>query len=293
MNNNNLIRREVQEYLSTSEGQERSNTGFEVRESTVINALIVGRSQTGKTTLLESLKNTNYASYVTGFSGTRNVTHHPIIIREKETNRYYQINLIDTIGLHEHSQDPANNRSDEEILTLVAKFIAKEITSLNAVIFVSKAGDLHLHDISAFRSLMTFLGSSFRANTMMVLTHCEGLTKDRFDILANGIRTHPSSRDISDYCSLGIHPHGTLNFDQLETFVGEGDFDLRKRFIEKKLEIITPMRRNILQLLIAQHEKQLPVQELQEILKIANEERMRFVEVEIRKKNKKNGCFIS
>ncbi|CAF1666023.1 unnamed protein product [Adineta ricciae] len=200
--------------------------------------------------------------------------------------------MIDTIGLDEHSQDPNNNRSNEEILTLAAKFIAKEITTLNAVIFVSKVGELHQHDISTFKLLINFLGPSFKANAMMVVTHCDGVTKERFNVLADGIRTHSLSKEISDYCTLGILPHGTLNFDQLETFTGEEEAEMRKYIIKKKLQMITPMRKDILQLLIAQHGKQQPAQQLQEIVEMANKERMRFLEDEIKKRNQ-GKCFIS
>lgn len=128
-----VIKQSVAEFLRSSTGIEKSDTGFDIQESVVINVLVIGRSQTGKTTLIESLKNTSYASVMTGFSDTREVQHHPIIIFDKETKKYYQINLIDTIGLGEHSQNPTETRTDDEILNLAAKFIHKEITALHAV----------------------------------------------------------------------------------------------------------------------------------------------------------------
>jgi GTPase SAR1 family protein len=278
------IQAELQEYLRSSNGKETSDTGFEVTDAFVVNVLIVGRSQSGKTTLVESLKSTFYASHLTGFSDTRHVQHHPIVTRDKVTDKCYQINLIDTIGLSEQSRDPANKRSDHEILLLAAKFIQKQVTSLNAVLFVTKAGDTHLHDLAAFKSIMNFLGPAFKENSMMILTHCESLSLERFNELANSIRTNSLSKEVSDYCTLGIHPHGTLNFDQLETFTGEENTEFRRLFMENKLKMVVPMRRNIIQLLIGQTGKERPVKELQEIMVNAEKERMRFVEEEIKRR---------
>lgn len=291
MNTRESIQAELQEYLGSTDGQQTSNTGFDITETSVINVLIVGRSQSGKTTLVESLKSAFYASHLTGFSDTRNVQHHPIVARDKITNKCYQINLIDTIGLGEQSRDPANKRSDQEILKLAAQFIQKEVTSLNAILYVSKAGDTHLHDLNAFQSIMNFLGPTFKENSMMILTHCEGLPSDRFTELANAIRTNSLSREVSDYCMLGIHPHGTLNFDQLETFTGEENKDLRGLFMKKKLQMIIPMRKAIIQLLIGQTGKERPIKELHEIMENAHKERMRFVEEEIKRRNQQN-CTI-
>jgi hypothetical protein len=115
------------------------------------------------------------------------------------------------------------------------------------------------------------------------------LPLERFTELANSIRTNSLSKEVSDYCTLGIHPHGTLNFDQLETFTGEENKDFRRLFMEKKLKMVIPMRKTIIQLLIEQTGKERPVRELQEIMVNAAIERMRFVEEEI---NRRQGCTI-
>ena len=285
-----VIAGSVHEYLRSTMGMGASDTGFNVKESAVINVLVVGRSQTGKTTLIESLKSTSYVSVMTGFSDTRNVTHHPIVIHDKETDQYYQINLIDTIGLGEHARDPGNTRTDDEILKLAVKFLVKEITSLHAVIFVSKAGDTHLSDIEVFNKLKTFLGDEFKTNCMMILTHCDGYSTERFNGFAESIRTNTASREIAEYCTLGIFPHGTLNFDQLEQFKEERHRNIRQGLIGQKFELITPMRKAILKKLIGQQNQAKPVQELQEIMSTLNEERERMIAAEVKRRRSK--CFV-
>ena len=281
MNARAHIQEEIQQLLRTTEGERLINTGFDVNKAVVINVLVVGRAQVGKTTLVNALQDNAYSSELRGYSDTRDLKDHPIVMRDKENNRYYHINMIDTAGLDEHSRDPTQTRSNDQILNLTAKFIEKAITTLNAVIFVSKAGETHLNDLPALRSLMKFLGPSFRDRSMMVLTHCEGLTPGKFHELAQEIREHPQSRAIADYCQLGIHPHGTININKLETMIADDDRDLRIGTLKKDFRLVIPMRREILQLLVAQHDRKQSIGELQEIMTLANEARARFVEEEI------------
>ena len=285
-----VITQSVQEYLRSSDGLRTSDTGFNAKESAVINVLVVGRSQTGKTTLIESLKNTSFVSVMTGFSDTRNVTHHPIVIHDKETNQYYQINLIDTIGLSEHAREANITRTDDEILKLAVKFLVKEITSLHAVIFVSKAGDTHLNDIEVFKKLKAFLGDAFKANCMMILTHCDGYSTERFNGFAESIRTSAASSEIAQYCALGIFPHGTLNFDQLEQFRDDRYRDIRQQLIAQKFELITPMRRAILKKLIDQQNNAKPILQLQEIRNTVIKELNRLITAEVDRR--RMGCLI-
>lgn len=284
------IKEWVNEYLRTTAGIEKSDTGYQVGESSIINVLVVGRSQSGKTTLVNSLKDTAYASYLTGFSDTVNVTHHPLVVRDKSNDKYYQINLIDTIGLGEASRDSASSRPDDEILKLAAKFIRQEITSLNAVIFVSKIGDTHLHDLPVFTKLMEFLGEPFKTNTMMILTHCENNTPEKTQQFVDSIQNTPSSRALGAYCTLGIHPHGTLNFEQLEQFRDQRQREIRRGILEQKLELVIPMRRKILELLIGQSGKQKPVKDLEEIMKLIKKEQDDLIQKELQKRGRR--CVI-
>lgn len=297
MNPKERIKEEIQKFLRTEEGQQLSNTGFEVHETIMVNVLVVGRTQVGKTTLVNALKDNTYAGELRSYSDTEDAKDHPIIIRHKDDNRYYHINMIDTVGLDEKSRDSTINRPNEEILQLNAKFVEKSITTLNVVIFVSRAGCIHLHELQALRLLMDFLGSSFSERSMMVLTHCEGFTRDKFNDLVRDIRESPQSKDVWDYCKLGIHPHGTINLNQLETMIGDDDKDLRIGTIKKDLRMVMPMRRVILESIVAHHAQPKTVGDLGEVMKLANQARMQFAEKEILQRIQdgklKKTCIIS
>ena len=295
MSSRERLMREIDDYLRTSDGQNSIDTGFDAHESRFINVLLLGRAQVGKTTFALSLTNPSYSSHLRVFSDTTHVTHRGITIRDKRNEKYYQINMIDTIGLSEHSRNAVVNRSDQEILDLAAEFIEREITTLNVVIFVSKMGD-HLTDLPAFRLLIAFLGPSFKKNTMMLLTHADGFSQERIEEHIHTVRTDASSRDIAEYCQLGIFSHGTLSIDQLETMQKDDHRELRVDMVKNKLEQITPMRTRILELFIEQHGRQQPVTQLQELINRANQLRNEAIREEIEARAKmaasQSNCVI-
>lgn len=125
---------------------------------------------------------------------------------------------------------------------------------------------------------------------MMVLTHCDGIAMEKFKFFADLIRTSTTSRDIADYCSIGIFPHGTLNFDQLEQFKEERFKKTRQDLIEQKYELITPMRKVLLKKIIDQQSKAKPVKELEEVMKIIKTERDRLLEREVQ--NRRRKCLV-
>ena len=47
---------------------------------------------------------------------------------------------------------------------------------------MSVAGKTHERDTKAFNLVQQFLGAEFAENSMLVLSHCENLPKDRIDI---------------------------------------------------------------------------------------------------------------
>jgi len=66
------------------------------------NVIIVGRTRTGKSTVIGLLQSLGqYGGYGTMFSETRNARLHSFSVTRKQPEQHYHINLIDTPGLYE------------------------------------------------------------------------------------------------------------------------------------------------------------------------------------------------
>ncbi|CAF3335268.1 unnamed protein product [Rotaria socialis] len=243
--------------------------GYEVYSTKKINILVVGRSHSGKTTLIRSLENPMYASTYTEYARTRDPKNHTLVTRYKQTNLYYQLNMIDTAGLQEVAEQKENQRTDEQLLDLAARCVKQEITTLNIVIFMSEAGKTHTQDIDVFNSIMEFLGAKFENICMMVLSHCEGFKEDRLAQFVDNIRTHPSSAKAFNYCKLGVFFHGAIDYDDMSTF--EDDINFKRLYIRRKMERIAPMRQSLMEIFISRAGHEVSVDQIQLLVDQANQ----------------------
>ncbi|CAF1392965.1 unnamed protein product [Adineta ricciae] len=209
-----------------------------VHDPSVINILLIGRSQVGKSTLIEALRDPNFSAMRTGISQTREPSYKQLTITS-EDGKDYTLNIIDTPGLQEVRQDPDETRTDEQLLTLFRNvFSSGKIRGLNVIAFVSVIGRTHQNDIETFKSLIDFFGERFKAISTLILTHCDKVSLDRLQILIKDIEAHPKCSDIVNYCTLGIYRHGTLDIDDLETY----DEEMQERIRKSTLERLEPMR---------------------------------------------------
>ncbi|CAF1666021.1 unnamed protein product, partial [Adineta ricciae] len=143
-----------------------------VHDPLVINILLIGRSQVGKSTLIEALRDPNFSAMRTGISQTREPSYKQLTMTS-EDGKDYTLNIIDTPGLQEVRQDPDETRTDEQLLTLFRNvFSSGKIRDLNVIAFVSVIGRTHQNDIETFKSLIDFFGERFKAISTLILTHC-------------------------------------------------------------------------------------------------------------------------
>ncbi|CAF1349557.1 unnamed protein product [Didymodactylos carnosus] len=87
-------------------------------ETQEINVLLVGRSQTGKSAIIEALRNPRFRKTKSGFSTTRDPKCYRLVLYVKDKETVYQVNLIDTVGVNEVSKEVDKQWTEYEILGL-------------------------------------------------------------------------------------------------------------------------------------------------------------------------------
>jgi len=98
---------------------------FAFRRTEVRHVLMVGKTRSGKTTAVNTLKGVeNIAKPMTLFSETTNVHFRSFALQSKE-HQDFTISIIDTPGLFELKKQGDIARSDEEILSMIADCLKK------------------------------------------------------------------------------------------------------------------------------------------------------------------------
>ncbi len=90
----------------------------------IINILVVGRSQSGKSTLVQTLLNPRQAVQGRGYAATKDPQCYSMAFHDKEEDKYYTMKIIDTPGLEERGLN-RESRGDEEILSLAGDALRK------------------------------------------------------------------------------------------------------------------------------------------------------------------------
>ena len=218
-------------------------------DSSIINILLVGRSQVGKSTLIESLKDPTYSSTRTGISQTCEPSYKQLTLTFNDDGKQYTLNIIDTPGLQEIRHDVNETRTDQQLLDLMHGLFADgRIRSLNIIAFVSVMGKTYQNDIDTFKSLIDFFGPRFSSISVLILTHCDKISSERANKLTEELRTHPKCAAMVKYCELGVYHHGTLDMDDLDTY----DETLRERVRESTVSRLKPMRVELTKFILSQ-----------------------------------------
>ena len=258
--------------------------GYQISQAKSINILLVGRSQSGKSTLLETFMQPQQAVSGRGYSVTREPQLHTFVLTNQETNKSYTMNVIDTPGLRETRIDEdMKERGDEEIIKLARQFLSNELTYLNIVIYVAVAGKTHERDTEAFNQVRNFLGKEFAENSMLVLSHCETLPKDKIDQIIKDMKNYPKTKEIIDYCKLGVFPYGTLSGDVLASIDEEDEASPEEKLeskikkVKKALTKIEKMRKSILDVILNMADHPRPVAMLEGVMRDLDEKKQQAI----------------
>lgn len=237
---------------------------FYFGETKAINIILVGRSRTGKSSSLGAMINPLFRKPHTSFSETREPQYHSMMLYDGTHKQMYQVNIIDTPGLGEHSFNSSHDRTNVKQLELMKKSIEQKITAINCICFVSEAGRTAQHDMILFDALVDFFGPECAQNSMMILTHCDKFNKDRLEVIHTNIQQHPDTRRAFEYCQLGIFNHGILGFDVLD-MLDDMSEDIVQRYIASQTQRIAPMRKRLIEGFISTVDSAKPVSELQQM----------------------------
>lgn len=150
---------------------------YQVSNSESVTVLIVGRTQTGKTTIINTLINPRSSSSHSSYSETREPQLHKLIVTKtaQADHKSYQLNIIDTPGLKEVRRTGEKAYTDKELLDLSTLFVKENIARINMVAMITRAGETNREDIEVFREIIRFLGDEFSKISMLILTHCDDL----------------------------------------------------------------------------------------------------------------------
>jgi len=231
-----------------------------VTESTEIrNLIFIGRTRCGKSTAIKVIKNPiSISDSLQLFSETKNPNLTTMLINDKENNKYYVFNIIDTPGLFELIKiekikeeikieigtDDTRLRNDEELLNLIDDCMKKEITRIHLICFVCDISNgINENDIDAIIKIKQKYNFNIGKQSMLLFTHCKD--NEECERLIKDFFKHPKVVDnkLEDYLKQGYSFLGALNNDDFKNAADslliqfENVFNYRNNFINKIITI--------------------------------------------------------
>ena len=244
-----------------------------------INVLLIGRSQVGKTTIVTNLLFPYFGSQKVGISDTKlphcyslvivhngkpNIENDDELDNELEfndskletlenlkfPNQLYQLNIVDTPGLTEISKDGKEIvQSDEQIMKIIERCLKIEVTGFNLICYVAECGKIQQFDVNIFQKFIAFFDKNFSAISLLLITHGDSCSLEDKDQIRKQIREHENSKEIANYCKLGIEFCGALCANEVLSL---NNPVVREGFVKERLQEITKMRIKLLEIIVQQ-----------------------------------------
>jgi len=271
----NIFTDDIEKY-SKDEGKD--DNIFVTKE---INVLLVGKTQSGKSSLIKMFLNSTFSKPMKFYSQTK--SPYIVSITVIKNNEKYMINFIDTPGLMEHTIKEDEKRTNKILFDIISKFLFTEIRKLHCVFFVHKAGNMTEEDLECFDLLMKYFGNEFAENCALIITNADLLSDEERKYHIDQILNDSNLKEFRSYLKKGIY------FSQNLTYKYKDKYDVQKDDILKD-------KNEIINLIIECQNKYIDIYEINEIMKIlknkSNDQReaLRQDFVELKKKN--NSCNI-
>jgi len=163
--------------------------------SNLRNVLFVGKSRSGKTTAIETLKSVgNPAGEFLIFSQTPTVKFRAFSLQSSSTVNY-TLNIIDTPGLFEIKIASDKVRQNKEIIKLISDMLKNEIVKIHAVVICCAISDgINLTDIEAMKMLIKFFGE--KTNLAICFTKSENKDKNYRIGVREQLEQHEDMKEI-------------------------------------------------------------------------------------------------
>ena len=174
-------------------------TDYELVTADTRNILFVGRSRTGKSTLIKVLQDKNYSPpLVDLMRGTVDVEVTSFTMRSDKYDNNLHFNILDTPGLFEVTSSLDDRRTNEVILDLIKKCVDREITKINHVYFVmSIESGLNPQDIKAF-DLFSQLFIGMEDKLSIILSRAQTVMPENYNHFIEQFKTIPELKKIYD-----------------------------------------------------------------------------------------------
>jgi GTP-binding protein EngB required for normal cell division len=178
------------------------------------NILLIGRTRTGKSTIKSLLVNpANVPNDMTLKSGTRDPQFQAFHLQKDDVI----LNIIDTPGLFEHSNNEIDIRDNDMILKTIGFCINMEIAKFHAICFVvSLTAGINQEDIMALELLIDYFGPEASNNSCLIITHCETTGETQRNKLKKELMEDSHFKKVAPFFKLGVFFSGSLNRDDCD-----------------------------------------------------------------------------
>ena len=197
--------------IKTYHKQQKNSNLVQVKQ---INILIVGRTRTGKSTIKATLLDpTSVTKEENILSDTRDPSFESFVIQDLGI----VLNIIDTPGVFEYTDQASLVRSDDVILMAIAKCVNHEITKFDFVWFAfAMTAGIQSDDIKALELFKNFLGPSVKPNACLIITRSETKTRTQRDKLRKQLTNDRRFEHLREYFGGGIFFTGAIDYDSYE-----------------------------------------------------------------------------
>ena len=206
------------------------------------NIMIIGRTRTGKSTIKTLLVDpTRVSDEQTLKSGTRDPLFESFHVQDKSL----VLNIIDTPGLFERSNDHVDIRDNETIMRTIHMCVNMEITKFHVIGFcIALTSGINTEDIKSLELLIKYLGQDLTNNSCLIITHCESKTAEQRKALENELVRDTFFQTLASFFKLGIYFSGSLNRDDYN----QGNDNLLHQYVtvcEYREQLITLFMKEI------------------------------------------------
>ena len=189
--------------MARNSGDDLNN--FENMSFKSLNIILIGQATCGKSTIIRTI--IGDSTHPRGYVEPRDATFQTFHINYKPSNTCYRFNVIDTVGVSKPNINIAVNLNiDHEFLNIARICLKNNISSMNAICFVSAAGHTSTPDAEIFNTARRYLGPGMSQISMMILTHCNNYSDNTLQQFEQDIKREMP--EIYEYCKLGVYFHG-------------------------------------------------------------------------------------
>jgi GTP-binding protein EngB required for normal cell division len=190
----------------TTIGENKEVINFDVFDVSMSNVILIGDSRSGKSTFINLIKNINYIPTLSVYRGTINPESYNILL--KISGMFHHLNLIDTPGLYEESE---NKRSNFGIEDMISTFVKKDITKIHMILLaVNGQSGLNSQQTKSIMEILRFLGRDLCRNVGILITHCENFDDDMENNWITQFKKNSNTQLISRICKKGFFFTGAI-----------------------------------------------------------------------------------